>query len=369
MSHYVQVPFEEAILDATGGNPKVLTSALSETGRFPVVDQGQEFVSGYVDDEELLCRRGNDAVILFGDHTKIIKYIDFDFVLGADGVKVLEARPGFDPRFLFHYLNTICLPSDLGYSRHFKYLKRAAVPKPPIEEQRRIAAILDKADAIRKRRGEALKLADDFLNSAFADLCRPKVESIALSGIAEVITGFAFRSESYTNALTDIRLIRGTNVGTGQFDWSETAFYPRGLTGNLERFSIGAGDVLLAMDRPWISSGLKCCIASAEVEGSLLVQRVARIRPKNGIDSEFIFRCLNSNQFVSHCRVTETTIPHISPSDLASFLVPSVHRSDKERFGKLARQVRKMAVGMASQLVEAAHAFNALSHQAFCGQL
>lgn len=170
MSHCVHVPFEEAILDATGGNPKVLTSAISETGRFPVVDQGQEFVSGYVDDEELVCRRGNDAVILFGDHTKIIKYIDFDFVLGADGVKVLEARPGFDPRFLFHYLNTIRLPSDLGYSRHFKYLKRATVPKPPIEEQRRIAAILDKADAIRKKRRDAVSQCEELKASIMDQL-------------------------------------------------------------------------------------------------------------------------------------------------------------------------------------------------------
>lgn len=254
---------------------------------------------------------------------------------------MLEARPGFDPRFLFHYLNTICLPSDLGYSRHFKYLKRAAVPKPPIEEQRRIAAILDKADAIRKRRGEALKLADDFLNSAFADLCRPKVESIALSGIAEVITGFAFRSESYTNALTDIRLIRGTNVGTGQFDWSETAFYPRGLTGNLERFSIGAGDVLLAMDRPWISSGLKCCIASAEVEGSLLVQRVARIRPKTGSTQNSFSDALTRTSLLVTVELLRQRF-HISPqaiwqaSSCRQFIVPIKNASESslDRFEK-----------------------------------
>lgn len=140
----LRVPFLEAVEDATGGNHKLQTSDYQSVGRFPIVDQGQEFIAGYTDDESVLCNRTGD-VIVFGDHTKTLKFIDFDFVLGADGVKVLRPKSGFDARYLFHYLRTVRLPENLGYSRHFKYLKECVVPKHSLEEQKRIAAILDKA--------------------------------------------------------------------------------------------------------------------------------------------------------------------------------------------------------------------------------
>jgi type I restriction enzyme, S subunit len=107
---------------------------------------------------------------LFGDHTKTFKFVKQPFALGADGVKILSPIGEFDKRFLYHYLNTIKLPDDVGYSRHFKFLKEKYVVKPPLAEQNRIAAILDKADAIRRKRQAAIKLADDFLRATFLDM-------------------------------------------------------------------------------------------------------------------------------------------------------------------------------------------------------
>lgn len=165
----LRVPFLEAVEDATGGNPKLQTGDYQSVGRFPIVDQGQEFIAGYTDDESALCNRTGD-VIVFGDHTKAFKFIDFDFVLGADGVKVLRPKSGFDARYLFHYFQTVRLPENLGYSRHFKYLKECVVPKPSIEEQKRVAAILDKADSLRRKRQQAIRLADDLLRAVFLEM-------------------------------------------------------------------------------------------------------------------------------------------------------------------------------------------------------
>ena len=168
MSVY-RVPFFDALEDVTGGNAKLQTASYQSVGQFPIVDQGQEFIAGYSDDEELLCHRDGD-VIVFGDHTKVFKYIDFDFILGADGVKVLRPKSGFDARYLYHFLQTVRLPQNLGYSRHFKYLKESLVPKPAFEEQQRIAAILDKADSLCCKRQQAIRLADDFLRAVFLDM-------------------------------------------------------------------------------------------------------------------------------------------------------------------------------------------------------
>ena len=163
------IRFTDAFTDRTGGQRKIKKGEYLLTGIFPVIDQGQEPIGGFTDDPKARCNVPLPC-LLFGDHTKIIKYCDFPFSLGADGVKVLEPRADIDARFAFHYVSALPLPTDAGYSRHFKFLKRTWFPLPPLPEQRRIAAILDKADAIRRKRQQTLDLADQFLRSAFLDM-------------------------------------------------------------------------------------------------------------------------------------------------------------------------------------------------------
>jgi type I restriction enzyme S subunit len=103
------VPFAHAVRDSTGGNCKVMRKDYLQFGDLPVIDQGQDFIAGYTE-----ANNGYDGplpVVLFGDHTRIFKYIDFPFALGADGVKVLEPKEGFDAKFLHFYLRSINIPS------------------------------------------------------------------------------------------------------------------------------------------------------------------------------------------------------------------------------------------------------------------
>ena len=168
-SHWDIIQFPLAVKDVTAGNKKIKKGEYLNKGALPVIDQGQGFIGGYINEKEAACKEELPC-ILFGDHTKIFKYIDHPFALGADGVKVLRPAEGFNKRYLFHYFNTIKLPDNAGSSRHYKFLKEITVPKPPLSEQKRIAAILDKADAICKKRQAAIKLADDFLRAVFLDM-------------------------------------------------------------------------------------------------------------------------------------------------------------------------------------------------------
>jgi len=81
-------------------------------------------------------------LIIFGDHTREIKWIDFPFIPGADGVQVLKPHPEMDPRFLYFFLRNLPIESR-GYARHFKNVKDAEYLVPPLAEQTRIAAKLD----------------------------------------------------------------------------------------------------------------------------------------------------------------------------------------------------------------------------------
>ena len=111
------------------------------TGEFPVVDQGQELIAGYCDDQEKLIDFDLPLVI-FGDHTRCFKYVDFPFVLGADGTKVLVPNKDiYDPKFYYFGLLALEIPSR-GYNRHFKTLKERSLPRPPLPEQKKIAHVL-----------------------------------------------------------------------------------------------------------------------------------------------------------------------------------------------------------------------------------
>lgn len=154
MSGWPSASFSDVITDETGGNKKVLQSDLLLAGKFPVIDQGKEFIAGYSDDPRNLCR-ATTPVIVFGDHTKAWKYADFPFCLGADGTKILKPKAVLDAKFAYHFLRQTSFP-DAGYSRHFKFLKDIRIPLPPLNEQRRIATILDQADTLRRIRRAAL---------------------------------------------------------------------------------------------------------------------------------------------------------------------------------------------------------------------
>ena len=100
---------------------KILKKDFNDDGIYPIISQEKEYINGYWDVEEDLFKT-NKPVIIFGDHTKVLKYVDFDFVLGADGVKILQPKDFINPRYFYYFLHSINL-IDLGYARHYRLLK------------------------------------------------------------------------------------------------------------------------------------------------------------------------------------------------------------------------------------------------------
>lgn len=162
------LPFEQALMDVSAGNVKLQTDEYLPHGNFPIVDQGKALVAGYSDDPSALARV-EAPIIVFGDHTRVFKYVDFPFCIGADGVRLLRPIDGIDTRYAFQFLNAAAIPSA-GYSRHFKFLKRIEVSFPPLDEQRRIAAILDQADELRRARRKALQLITSYAWANFVEI-------------------------------------------------------------------------------------------------------------------------------------------------------------------------------------------------------
>jgi type I restriction enzyme S subunit len=123
---------------------KLKQSDYKTFGKFPVIDQGQKYIAGFYDDETMVFDK-DLPVILFGDHTRIIKYVDFPFICGAEGLKIIVPKENFHRKYFYYALLNLNIPSR-GYNRHFKILIEKFIPLPPLEEQQKIAQILQSID-------------------------------------------------------------------------------------------------------------------------------------------------------------------------------------------------------------------------------
>lgn len=254
-------------------------------------------------------------------------------------------------------------------------LGAAQIPLPPLAEQRRIAEVLDRAEALRAKRRAALAELDSLTQSLFLDLfgdpvTNPKSWPLQMLGnVTEMITGYPFRSEEYVTNEASVRLCRGANVLPGRLDWSDLARWPMSKADGLEDFRLRVGDVVIAMDRPWISEGFKIASVQDTDCPSLLVQRVARLRGGKHLPNEFLFYLLKQPAFTRHCRPTETTIPHISPKDIRSFSFPLPPIALQQEFARRVGAVEKLKAAQRTALAEQDALFATLQHRAFRGEL
>lgn len=141
---------------------------------------------------------------------------------------------------------------------------------------------------------------------------------------SDILPGYAFKSEQYTNNERDIRLMRGINVSPNLIKWDETVYWPKTKVKGLEQFVLVEGDIVMAMDRPWVSNGIRVSKVRDEDLPSLLLQRVARIRGENGMLNDYLFLLLTTNLFKSYFEpmLTGISVPHISSEQIEGFTAP-----------------------------------------------
>nr|WP_240923818.1 restriction endonuclease subunit S [Mangrovimonas sp. CR14] len=143
-----------------------------ESGEYPVVSQGKKLIEGYYNDKSKLLKLAK-PVIVFGDHTKIVKYIDFDFIIGADGTKILETFKGINTSYFYLHCCFYDL-SDKGYARHYSLLKQQAFCLPPLEEQKAIVDIVNElfkeVEQLEEQTKISIQLKEDFVTSALKGL-------------------------------------------------------------------------------------------------------------------------------------------------------------------------------------------------------
>lgn len=150
----------EELIETVSPPAKLPSSSYLRTGKFPIIDQSQDAICGWTDDAQAVIEQPL-PLIVFGDHTCALKFVERPFAQGADGIKILAAKPAVSIEYLFHSLNHRPLVME-DYKRHFSTLKERIVFFPEVKsgEQQKIAdclTSLDEVIAAQGRKVEALK--------------------------------------------------------------------------------------------------------------------------------------------------------------------------------------------------------------------
>ncbi len=161
-------PFDEVFEDRTKYGTKIKTDDYHSSGAHIIIEQGQEQIAGFTDLEDGLFTEV--PALVFGDHTRIIKFVDRPFFLGADGVKVLRCRyEDANYKYLYYALKSVRIPNT-GYNRHFKWLKEATIFYPDKSMQAKIVEALEKTSKIIEKRQQQLSALDDLIKARFVEM-------------------------------------------------------------------------------------------------------------------------------------------------------------------------------------------------------
>jgi type I restriction enzyme S subunit len=367
------LPFDEAIEDVTGGSAKVQTRDYLPEGRLRVIDQGQSDVAGYVDDVNLACKAPLPC-ILFGDHTRIFKFAKAPFALGADGVKVLVPRKGLDARFAFYYLRTVRLPDDLGYSRHFKYLRETVVPVPSLETQRRIADILDKADAICRKRKDAIALTDELLRSAFLEMLGDPVtnpkgwKTVPLEHLVDNDRGISYGVVQRGPEVDDgVPVVRISNFGENRFDGTSVVRTSSDISNAYRRTLLRGGELVVSI-RGTVG---RVAVVPPTARGWNVSREVAVVPLLENVSRSLVHRALLSDgvqRFILG-NVKGVAQSGINLADLRQAPIPVPSSVEIERFERFVATVDAGEKKLTSAMKESEVLFESLIHRAFSGGL
>lgn len=359
--------FDEVFEDKTKYGTKIKTDEYKEKGAHLIIDQGQEQVAGYTDLEEGIF---NDVpAIVFGDHTRVIKYIDKPFFLGADGVKVLKCRlPNANYKYLYYALRYAKIPNT-GYNRHFKWLKDIKIAYPDDKKQVTIVEILDKVSTIIEIRKHQLEKLDELVKSRFIELFGTIHDNrfgfgvVTLQDVSAPIKDGTHQTPTYTTDVKNgYKFLSSKDVTTGKVDWSHLKYIPEELHRELyARLSPRRGDILLAKNG---TTGIAAIVDRDEVFD--IYVSLALIRP-HGVDPIYLWAAINSaetkQQFDASLKGIGVPNLHLGEIKKARIILPPMEL--QEQFAAFVEQTDKSKLAIQQSLEKLETLKKALMQQYF----
>ena len=361
--------FDEVFIDKTKYGVKVQTSEYGEQGEHIIIDQGQNQVAGYTDREEGLFEEV--PVVIFGDHTRVIKYVDEPFFLGADGVKVLRSKDeNANYKYLFYALRNAKIPNT-GYNRHFKWLKEVQINYPDSDKQAEIVDVLDRVSDIISKRETELQAFDNLIKARFVELFgnlhdnKNRFDVVTIEEVCSLIKDGTHQTPQYTeDKEAGYKFLSSKDVMSQKIDWTDIKYISAELHEKLyATIKPQRNDIL--MSKNGVNYGVAAVNDTDEVFD--IYVSLALLRPKEIIDPVF-FRCVINNpetkrQFDSSIKGIGVPNLHLGEIKKTKIILPPMELQGE--FVAFVEQVDKSKVVVQKALDEAQLLFDSLMQKYF----
>lgn len=221
-----------------GSSTKIEANQIRTEGKYPVITQAKgEMISGFIDSEEAIT---DLPLVVFGDHSCTFKYVDYEFVRGADGTQLMKFdSEKCNTKFAYYYLSSIEVPNAGKYERHYKYVKNIRVPLPPLEVQERMVAVCEKYDAeidkIQTSIVNLKKKIDDIVDSIFGKGYPEKM-------IRDISRKVQYGTSNKSQKEGPVAVIRMGNIQNGKLDWSDIVYTDN--EDDINKYELKNNDVL-----------------------------------------------------------------------------------------------------------------------------
>ena len=249
---------------------------------------------------------------------------------------------------------------------YFKDYKSEEFNLESLEKQHIIVDMLEKIESVIEARQNELKRLDDLIKSRFVEMFGDPITNTKGWKIEkaekhiDLLSGFPFDSSQYTQY--GVKICGGLIIMPQRIDWNSSKYWSSAE--DLEEYTLQEKDIVMALDRPWISEGFKIAMVDADELPALLIQRTARIRAVD-INQYYLMHCFALGGFDIHCNVTGSLVPHISAKDIRSFPIMLPPIELQKKFAVFVEQIDKSKVAVQKALDEAQLLFDSLMQKYF----
>ncbi len=370
--------FDKVLEDSTRKFKKIPKGEYLEEGLYPIVDQSKDFIAGYTNNENLVNHH-NIPVIIFGDHTRALKYVDFPTALGADGAKALTIKSKeYYSKYLYYALKNLVIP-DAGYSRHFKFLKESKIPVlKEIDYQKRIAQVLTDCEELIAKRKESIALLDELLKSTFLELFGDPVrnekgwKTMKLESLVEEFKYGTNSRSSKSRQRNDLPVLRIPNIKDEKINLEELT-YASVDQKERDKILLNKGDLLFVRSNGNPDYIGRCAVFDLDGEfgyASYLIR--ARLKKNVKISPELIKSIISfptyRNIIVKQAKTTAGNY-NINTNGLKSFKIILPDDKSQKQFSLTTQKVKETKTLYQAHLAELENLYGRLSQDAFKGEL
>ena len=247
-----------------------------------------------------------------------------------------------------------------------KEINKITIPIPPLEQQRQIAAILNTLQSIIVHRKQQLAKLDELVKARFVEMFGDPMTNPLnwkkdnAEHHIDLLSGYPFKSEQYVDS--GVNICGGLIIMPQRIEWDSCVHWA--TTKGYEEYLLAKGDIVMALDRPWITEGFKIALVDGEHLPALLIQRTARIRATD-INQKYLYHCFINGGFDKHTNITGSLVPHISAKDIKSFEIMLPPIDLQTQFAAFVEQNDKSKVAVQKALDEAQLLFDSLMQEYF----